>query len=418
MSWFNRIRTYPWSKTPDQILAAGPAAAGVIAVGNVGKPTWPAHDIGTYEREGYIALALIFSCVNLIADAASAVPLRVFDERPDGSTPTLPKHGMATLMRRPNPEQSQADFIWSVIATAAIAGFCVIEKVRSAGGRVVELWPLDPTRCRAVPRDQAPPDWQYSVPGQRDPIKLKAEDVIVRRWRKRMSRSPYGIGPLEALLREVGLANCMTDFLKAFFDGGAIAQQAIILQTRPGAQKLPQAEKDAFVEEWTRANAGLRNAARPLFFGGIKEIVSVGFDFNELAWVGLRDLNDLAICQAFGVPASMAQIRAGLEHSDSRANAEVDKAKLYENTVIPQLTGFDGDLTLGLLTDFEPDPSSMVSIEFDVSGIKALQENRNERATALTPAFSAAVSPRRCSAKRPVSNRPTSTSISAPFRST
>jgi HK97 family phage portal protein len=357
------------NRRPSDALAA--TAHGIVATSIQGKPQWPKREVGVYEREGYERLALGFACVGIVADTGSSVPLRVYEERPDGTTPNLPNHAMMALMRRPNPEMWQGEFVWQVLATAAVAGFCVVEKVRSAAGRVVELWPLDPCRLRAIPRNQAPPDWCYKV-GSTE-IELAAEDVLVYRWKNRMGRSPFGIGPFEVLFREIGLQNSMQDFLKGFFDGGAMPLQMVVIDTLPG-QTLTQEQKDLYREQFRRRHLGLRNAWEPIFSGGIKDVKQIGFDFEELAWEKLRDLNDLAICQAFGVPASMAQIRVGLENATNRANIEADELRLYRQVIVPQLARLDGVLTLGLLPEFEP-PGSRVSLEFDYSNVSALKED-------------------------------------------
>lgn len=351
-------------------------AHGIVPLYQQGRPVYPRRDVGTYEEQGYAKLALGFACVGIVADVGSAVPLRVYDEQADGTTPTVPNHPMAALMRRPNPEMWFGEFIWTILMTAAVAGFCVIEKVRSKVGRPVELWPLDPTRLRAVLRNQAPPDWEYRIAGRQTPILIPAENAMVYRWRNRLNRSPYGIGPFETLFREIGLQNIMTDFLKAFFDGGALPQQMVMIDTLPG-QQLSQEQKDALRDAFMRRFGGLSNAWEPIFGGSIKDVKQIGFDFEQLAWEKLRDLNDLAVCQAFGVPASMAQIRVGLEHATNRANVEADELRLYRQVIIPQLSRLDGVLTLGLLSEF-PTSGRNESLEFDYSGVSALKEDQTK----------------------------------------
>lgn len=385
MRLFDRLDAWLRPSLPpiasSEALAA--RAGGLVATSQLGKPTWPKRDVTTYERDGYEKLALGFSLVGLIADTCSAIPLRVYEARADGTTPSLPTHPLVALMRRPNPEMWQGEFVWQVIATALVAGFCVVEKVRSAAGRVVELWPLDSSRLRAVPRNQAAPDWVLRI-GSTE-VDLRAEDVLVYRWRNRIARSPFGISPFEVLFRQIGLENAMTDFLKAFFDNGALSQQLIVVDTLPG-QTLAQEQKDLLEEQFMRRHAGVRNAWRPVFTGGIKDVKDIGFDFQQLAWQSLRDLDELAVCQAFGVSPRKAKTRVGLEHTTQNATARVEDAEFYRESIIPALSRIDGVLTLGLLEEFEP-PGSRVSLEFDYSDVEALQEDRNARATSLNPVF-------------------------------
>jgi HK97 family phage portal protein len=382
-----------WRSRPDYTGMAGagpaerfasPAAFGMLTPYRQGQPVYPSRDVAGLATEGYDRIPLIWSCVGLLADTAGAVPLRVYEEDGQGNRTPLPTHPLAVLMRRPNPQMSGDELIGSIIANASITPFTLIELVRSEGGRVVELWPLRSDWAVPILRSQRPPDWEYRIPGLSRPIVLKAENVLVHRWRRRWDHSPYGTYPLEVLFRQVGIENAMIDFLKIFFDQGATPQLAIQADMMPG-QRLTQGQIDELNEQFMARHGGLRNAAVPFWLGGVKDIKRVGFDFNEFAWTELRDLDELAIVQAFGVPASMAQIRVGLQHSDSRANAEVDERKFYRQTVIPRLRDLDGLLTHELLPLFDTRPS--VAIEFDTSDVQALQEDRNARANALTPAL-------------------------------
>jgi HK97 family phage portal protein len=361
-----------------------PVAYGTIANYQTGKPIFPARDTATLSMQGYEKIALIYACVGLIADTAAAIPMRVYDEDAEGQATTLPDHPMRQLMRRPNPQMSEREFYQRVIAAALLAPVSIVEKVRSASGRVVQLWPLNSAWAFPILRSQAPPDWEYRIPGLARPIILTAEDVMVYRWRGRTDGSPYGLCPLEIILREIGLSNVMIDHLVKFFQKGALPQLAIRAKTM--GRRLSQDEINDLNEQLLGVHGGLGNSSLPLWLGAIDGIDRIGFDFNELAWTDLRDINDLSIVQAFGVPATMVQTRVGLQHSDSRANAEVDEAKFYRQTILPCLAALDGMFTLGLLEEFEL-PGSRISLEFDTSDVRALQEDRNARATSLTPAF-------------------------------
>lgn len=195
------------------------------------------------------------------------------------------------------------------------------------------------------------------------------------------------MGPFEACLREIAISNEMRDFLKRMMETGAVPMYGLVPD--PEAKKLSQTEIEALLDAFVARRGGLANATRPAYMQAIKEIVRLGFDMNELAYVELHDLSELAIIQAFGIPASVAQIRVGLEHSDSRANAEVDEAKLYRQTIIPLWTRFDGVLSLDLLAEYPG--SERLAIEFDTSDIEALQEDRNAKAPWVIQAFGASL---------------------------
>ena len=358
------------------------------AVGMIVSPTranraqWPRRSIDTYASS-YEKLALIFRCVGVIAAAVGSAPLKIYAESPDGGRVAEPAHPLRQLMVRPNPTMRESRFSSMVAMIAATTGFCVIEKERSAGSRVIGLWPLRSDWLKPIPRTAAPPDWEYRIPGYANAITLPATDVVVYTFADRPDMSPYGIGPLEACLREYGLLNTMTDFLKAFFDGGAMPVYGLVPDLTNG-QTMDQAKADQLKEKWVRRHAGLDRAAEPAILAGIKDVKRLSFDFDELALNDLRDISDLAICQAFGVPPGLVGVRFGIERN-TFSNATEMRRSFYEDTITPLWSRMDDTFTLSLLPEFDQRPN--IAIEFDTSDIPALQEDRNAKAAWLTTAY-------------------------------
>jgi len=378
------------ASAPTTLDAVGPVEAFALAaqamppIGQT-KPTWPKWDPERAANIGYNRLALVYRCANIIAHALGTAKVRVVDEAKDGEH--VDDHPMRVLMKRPNPLMDEAAF-WSAIGIrTAMAGFCVVEKERDRLGNVIGLWPLQSAWLKAKKRRDGRHDWEYRVPRIPAPFELRAEDVLVFTWADTPDGSAYGMGPLEACLREIAISNEMRDFLKRMMETGAVPMYGLVPD--PEAKKLTQTEIEALLDAFVARRGGLANATRPAYMQAIKEIVRLGFDMNELAYVDLHDLSELAIVQAFGIPASVAQIRVGLQHSDSRANAEVDEAKLYRQTIIPLWTRFDGVLSLDLLAEFPG--SERLALEFDTSDIEALQDDRNAKAPWVIQAFGAGI---------------------------
>lgn len=344
------------------------------------KATWPDRTIDTYDREGYRKLALVFRLVGIVAHAAGSAPVRVYREEADGELTELPKHPLRQLLVRPNPQMRESRFIATVSMISSIAGFCLIEKERGLGGRVIGLWTLRSDWARPIPRANRLPDWEYRIPG-RDPVTLKSEDVLHVTYADRPDGSPFGLGPLEVALREVGIANVMTDFLKAFFDHGAMPITGLVMREGWSGD---QSDAEMIKETWRRRYGGLLNSTDPAILKDIVDVKRLSFDFNELAYLDLRDISDLALCQAFGVPPILAGVRYGLERS-TFANYGEARRSFYEDTVSPLWARLDDVLTLGLLPEFDTSPGT--ALQFDPSEIQALQENRNDRAGWLTTAY-------------------------------
>jgi HK97 family phage portal protein len=332
------------------------------------KATWPKRNVTTYTDQGYSVLALVFRCIGILSQSVAQAPLRVYQDTPNGPEP-IDNHPLRQLILRPNREGNEARFMGQVMMTMATAGFCVIEKERAAAGRVIALWPINPAYCKPIQRADALPDWEVRVPGY-DPVILNSDDCIAITFADRPDLSPTGISPIEVILREVALLNLQTDFLKAFFDSGAMPVYALI--PRADAGEMTQAQADVIKEKWRQRYAGMHAAVEPAILAGIEDVRRLSFDFDELAYTDLRDISDNAICQAFGVHPNIAGTRYGLERS-TFTNYKEARDAFYQDTVSHFWNRIEDALHRGLMHEFDTRPGRY--LKFDITDVAAMRED-------------------------------------------
>jgi HK97 family phage portal protein len=333
------------------------------------RPVWPDENVQNYHDQGYAKLALLFRCIGLLAQSVASAPLAVYQQTMQGDD-IIENHPIRQLLVNPNRESNEARMMGQIVMTMSIAGFCVVEKERSTGGRVVGLWPLNPAYCRPIQRQDALPDWEIRVPGY-EPVTLQSQDVIALTYADKPNREPTGIGPMKVLLRETALMNVQTDFLKAFFDSGAMPVYGLVPHPDV-ASTMTQAQADVIREGWRQRYGGMRGAVEPAVLAGITDVKRLSFDFNELAWNDLRDLQELAICQAFGIPPILVGTRYGLERS-TFANYQEARSSFYEDTISPIWNRIEDAFARSLLPDFEQRPG--YSLHFDTSDVPAMRED-------------------------------------------
>lgn len=385
MTFMDRIANFFRSATPVGAFDTRDAWGATPIAFQVGKPVWPKRSVLTYTTR-YDTAPLIYRCVNVTANAIGSAPLRVY--RDNGGEPEEDaKHPLRQLMNRPNVAMGESRFLSFTALTTAITGFCVIEKERSNAGRVVGLWPLRSDWIRPIPRSYRQPDWEYRVPGH-DPVILSAEDALVLTYADAPDGRYTGIGPVEVALRDVGILEEMSSFVKAFFDGGAMPMYGLVPDTK--VARMDQAQADAVKAAWVHRYGGLRRSVEPAILQGITDVKRLGFDFNELAYTDLRDLSDVAICQAFGVSPMFVDAPIGLKHS-TYSNKQEARKGFYEDTISPLWARIDDAFTFGLLPEFEGRPG--YSLQFDTSGVRALQDNENETWQRTTAAVQAGYLP-------------------------
>ncbi len=373
-----------WQDTPQPHMEVRESFGNRPIAYTLNKPQWSKRNVNTYVTEGYTKLALVFRCIGVLGQAVANAPLRVAQETPDGME-YVETHALRQLLRHPNRQSNEARLMGQVIMTMAVAGFCVIEKERSAAGRVVGLWPINPAYCKPIPRSDALPAWEVKVPGY-EPVILNSTDVIAITYADRVDQDPTGIGPLEIVLREIDLLNIQTDFLKAFFDQGAMPVYGLVFNENVAMEDMTQAKADAIREAWRSRYGGMRSSVEPAVLAGVKDIKRLSFDFDELAFTDLRDMSDIAICQVFGIPPILVGTHYGVEHA-TYSNYGQARTSFYEDTVSPLWNRIEDAFARALIPEFERRPG--YSLEFDTSDVPALREDIMPRRTWAVSALQA-----------------------------
>jgi len=353
----------------------------------IGKPQYPSRSLETYDQQAYRKSALIFRCVQYVANAAGAAPVRL-DRMVDGEPVQDTDNDLAKLLKQPNVGMGESRFISFIALNMLVAGFIVVEKERDALGRVIRLWPLRTDWLKWIPRNDGMVDWEYRRPGSYESRILLAEDVIPATYADVPNGTPTGIGPLEVMLREIGISSGLTDFLKTFLDRGALPLYALIPSddAQVARQWMDPAMQEAVRQAWRDRYQGVRNAVDPLPLAGVKDVRPIGMNFNELAYPDLNNLTDARICMGFGVSPILIDAQVGLQQS-TYSNKTEARRSFYEDTMTYLWSRLDDAFTRHLLPEFVTDPT--YNLSFDTSDIPALKDDRDKRMVTATTALRA-----------------------------
>lgn len=350
---------------------------------------WPENTFAAYNAQGYLASSLIFRCVQFTANAMGTAPLRVYQSAEDIDRSTaVDDHPLRKLMRQPNLGQSEQTFLTFVGTLLCVTGFAVIEKERNLLGEIIGLWPLRSDWLKPIPRANALPDWEYSIPGKRPKV-LKADDVIPLTYADTIDNSPTGMGPLEAALRNIGIADSLTTFIKSFMDRGALPPYVGIASDDPYTAALwsDPAKVKTWRESFRDTFGGTdKSSSGIIIAAGLKEVRPLGYNMDEMAYPDLFALNDNAICQAFGISPIVLNTTSGLEQS-SYNNYSSARRSFYEDTMFPLWGRIDDAFTRHLLSEMAD--MDKFSLAFDVRRVPALKDDVTEAWTRATDAFSA-----------------------------
>lgn len=349
-----------------------------------GRATFADGKYETYAREGYETNALVFACIEELATSASEPRLQAMQagkwhHYPD-DTATAARRllelfygekrqaetGFATY--GVNPFMDTFEFFATVILHRSLAGNAYALKVRSASGRVVELWLLSrPDRVAVVPdENRFIRRYEYNVGGG-EPVVLPVEDVI--HFKTRHPRSEfYGMPPLAPIAKATDVDNFALDFVSEYFDNAGIP--AGLLTTK---HKIPDDMKQEIKNRFNTEYGGrgkwhglmVVDGAEASFTGMTQSIGSQGLVLPEL-----NKIVEARITGAFGVPPTLVGAVIGTEAS-SYGNKKSERESFWNETLKPLYRELAGPLNRGLRSEFP----GVQDIAFDLSTVGALRED-------------------------------------------
>ena len=346
-------------------------------LGGVGRNPWWISNAGWMRQlrdagDGGSS-SIVAACLRVLTDAITEAPVAVWQEGDDGTPVTVPDHPAIELLDRPNPFMI-GDLLWEhYVWSTRIDGNAYYFKERSASGRVVELWPLashlvEPKRRRDS--NSLIDYYEYRPSGTA--VELDPTDILHLRTGLDPHNHMKGTTRLKTVLREVLSDEEASRFAAALLSNMAIP--GVILAPAPGELSPSPGDADAIKDKW-RTNFGADRRGEPLVLTGPLQPTVVSFSPKDLDLTALRRLPEERITAALGVPAILAGLGAGLTSSSGRNESQTLIELFTERTIAPEWRRLGRWLTVELLPEFEP--LSTRWIDFDLTDVRALQEDRD-----------------------------------------
>jgi phage portal protein BeeE len=207
----------------------------IVSLQTVGQPQWTPRNYAELAREGFAGNAIGYRCVRMIAEAASSVPLLLYQADVE-----LSYHPVLTLLKRPNPAQTGRDLIENIISYLLVAGNSYIE-ISKLDGVPRELVTLRPDRVKIIGGNNGwPESYEYSVYGES--IRLPAENILHIKMFNPLN-DYYGQAPLEAAQRSIDTHNSASAWNKAMLDNAARPSGALVFAASEGRLTTEQFER-------------------------------------------------------------------------------------------------------------------------------------------------------------------------------
>lgn len=282
-------------------------------------------------------------------------------------------HPMLELLERPNEYYAGSVFWMATVMDWHLSGNGYWIKLRDRGGRPRELWWIPSGLMTPIGDERTFIDhYEYRIGTEK--VNLPPSEVVHFRYGLDREDPRKGRSPLSALLQEVFTDQEAAEFTAALL-GNMGVPGVVVSPAATGITPSP-GDVDATKEYLKGGFTGDRRG-EPLVMSGPTRVEQFGFNPQQMQLREARRIPEERVSAVLGVPAIVAGLGAGLDRSTFSNFAEAREAA-YQDNIIPGQRLVSEDVRFQLLPDFEPDDYWGYRFGFDLSGVRVLQEDRND----------------------------------------
>ncbi|MCG3135059.1 MAG: hypothetical protein HMLKMBBP_02562 [Planctomycetes bacterium] len=319
----------------------------------VGRPTLSGVSV---TDQTALRVTAVLSCVKVLAESISTLPLMVFERQTNGDKRPAAEHPLSPILHTLCNDEATAQSVRETLcAHVLLRGNAYARVVRDGGGDVREIWPLAPGTIQPErPRRDGPLVFRVSEPGVR-PETLRADQV----WRiPGLSwGGATGLSPVALARESVGLAIALEQNTASALKNGARIAGIV---THPHVMEDPEYQR--FKSSWDDAYAGVTNAGKTVILEQGAKFEKVGMTFEDLQFLELKKFQVAEIARLFRVPLHMLYDT----QAQPRANMEQASLEFVVYTLRPWLVRFEQTIARDLLL---PSERTRFFAEHNVAGL-------------------------------------------------
>ena len=324
----------------------------------------------SYAEEGYRQNAIVYRCVNEIANGAASIPFCAYQ-----GDIKLDDHPILGLLRRPNPMQEGVEFFQALYSFLLLSGNAYPIR-NDINGQPRELFLLRPDRIRIQPsKTLIPKSYEYMVQGtvvrtyDPDPITGESDLKHIKLWNP--LDDYYGLSPIMAGAVDIDNHNAVNKHNLNLLNNGARPSGAIIFKPKDDrgvAMQLTDGQRQSLNEDLQLRYSSPQNSGRPMLLEGDFDWREMGLSPKDMDYLQSKHVaaKDIALC--FGVPSQLI----GIPDAQTYSNVQEARLALYEETIIPLAKRIESDMNEWISPSFGED----ITIKYDFEAIPAMTERR------------------------------------------
>ena len=346
--------------------------APIVYYNSLGYDSAPKISYEDLATDGYSENAIVYRCVNEIANNASRVKINLFrgDQEVDN-------HPLLDLLYKPSPTMSQVEWFQSVYSYLLISGNNYMLSVGGDNTPPTELYNLRPDRIKIRTGTRAMPvAYDYMLKGQ----VVESYDVDQATGSSKVKHiklfNPlddyYGMSPIQASSVDIDQHNLANKHNVNLLQNGARPSGAVIFNPKDetgGHVQLSDVQRNQLMNDVNQRFSGTGNAGKPMLLEGDFDWKEMGLSPKDMDFIQLKNMSAKDIALVYGVPSQLI----GIPDSQTYSNFAEAKLALYNETIIPLLDRIQGDMNEWLVPMFN---EQGLELRYDIDSIPAMAEQR------------------------------------------
>lgn len=329
-SWIDTfLRWWPRANDarPEFTKQAGPV--GYVSMTGPGIAQWTAHNFEAFAREGFAGNPVGYRAVSMIAEAASVLPWLMYDGEEE-----IDEHPALSLLKRPNPMQSGAEFIHMLHGHLQVAGSAYVRAL-SLDGEVRELQLLRPDRVSVVTGgDGWPLGYDYTALGRTVRLPAEGMDGITPILHVKLFNpvdAHAGLSPFQPAAKAIDIHNAANAWSKSLFDNSARPSGALVYAPKAGEPNLSDEQFARLKAELEGNYQGAANAGRPMVLEGGLDWKQIAHSPKDMDHIEAKHSAAREIALAFGIPPMLL----GIPGDNTYSNYAEANRVFWRQTVLP-----------------------------------------------------------------------------------
>lgn len=301
-----------------------------------------------------LQLSTVFSCVKILAESVSSLPLQLFSKTSTGRILDT-THPLAYLLgQEVSPEMDTVSWLECMMVHLVVTGNCYSQIQRDPGGNPVALWPLLPSMT-----------CPYRLPNKT--LVYKTEDGGVARYID--ARNVFhvktfaydgllGMSPIMQNMRLCGSQIASEKYGSRFFANNATPSGILTTKAKIKAEDKPRMRSD-----WEMQQTG-GSQHRINILDQDTTFTPITIPQNEAQFLELMQFNRAQIGSIYRISSHML----GSETRQTDANVESMNLQFVTSTLRPYLSKFESEITKKLLPHASGRNSDL-SVSFNVAAM-------------------------------------------------